>query len=61
MIFYIAQAIGIITTICSVVVVQFKSIKKILLGQIISNLLVALNYMLLGGLSGAGVCILATV
>lgn len=60
MIFYIAQFIGLLTTVCSVVAVQFKSIRNILIGEIFANLLVALNYALLGGLSGAGVCILAT-
>ena len=60
MTFYIAQLVGILTAVCAVVAVQFKSIKNILIGEIIANLLVALNYILLGGLSGAGVCVLAT-
>ena len=59
--FYIAQFIGIITTIGAVVTVQFKNIQTILVGEIILNLLIALNFILLGGGSGAGVCVLATV
>ncbi|MDY6314447.1 MAG: YgjV family protein [Clostridia bacterium] len=59
--FYIAQTIGILTTVGAVVTVQFKNIRTILVGEIILNLLVALNFVLLDGTSGAGVCILATV
>lgn len=61
MINFIAQAIGVLTAVCAVITVQFKNIRSILLGEIAANLLVALNFALLGGLSGAGVCILATV
>jgi hypothetical protein len=40
---------------------QFKSMKKILIFQIICNLLTASTYFLLGGFSGAGICIIAIV
>ena len=59
--FYIAQAISILTCIVAVVMVQLKSMKQILTGQIIANLLSASTYFLLGGLSGAGICFVAIV
>lgn len=59
--FIIAQWLGIITTIVALLSVQFKNVEFILIGQIISNILVALSYLLLGGLSGAWICILAAV
>ena len=59
-VFYIAQAMGILATICAVITMQFKNLRNILFGQIFSNLLIATNYILLGGVSGAAVCILAS-
>ena len=59
--FFLAQVIGVLVTVTSIVSVQFKNLRYILIGSVLSNLLVSLNYALLGGLSGAGVCILATV
>lgn len=59
--FIIAQWLGIITTIVALLSVQFKSVESILIGQIVSNVLVALSYWLLGGMSGAWICILAAV
>ena len=59
--FIIAQWVGIITTVVALLSVQFKRVELILIGQIISNLLVALSYWLLGGMSGAWICILAAV
>ena len=57
--FYLAQGVSILTGIVAVVMMQFTSMKKILIGQIVANLLTALSYVLLGGLSGAGICIIA--
>ena len=57
--FYIAQGISILIGAVAVVMMQFTSMKKILVGQIVANLLTALSYVLLGGLSGAGICIIA--
>lgn len=57
--FFLAQAIGLITTVIAIISVQFKNVKLILISQIILNLLVATNFALLGGLSGAWICILA--
>ena len=59
--FIIAQCLGLLTTLLAVVSVQFKNVRLILISQIIMNLLVAVNYALLGGLSGAWICILATL
>lgn len=57
--FIMAQIVGIFATVCSLVIVQFKNIRHILIGEIAANLLVSINYAMLGGISGAGVCMLA--
>lgn len=57
--FYIAQGISVITAIIAAVMMQCKSLKLILLGQLATNLLVAISYILLGGLSGGGICLIA--
>ena len=57
--FVIGQGISVLILIVSVVSTQFKEVKHILLGQIASNLLVALSYLFLGGISGAWVCLVA--
>ena len=54
MAFYLAQGISVLTALTAMVMMQFKSMKKILAGQIIANLLTASTYFLLGGFSGAG-------
>ena len=59
--FYIAQGLGVLTTIIAACMVQFKSVKLILLGQLSTNLLTAISYILLGGLSGGGICLIAIV
>ena len=59
--FYLAQAISIINGVLAVMMMQFKDMKKILIFQIITNLLTASTYILLGGFSGAGICIIAIV
>ncbi len=55
----IAQGIGILTAILSVVSAQMKNITAILLTELAANLLVALSYLLLGGDAGALVCLTA--
>lgn len=57
--FYLAQGISIITAIIAVIMMQFKKLKWILLGQLTTNLLTAVSYILLGGLSGGGICFIA--
>ena len=59
MAFYIAQGISVLTALTAIVMMQFKSMKKILAGQILANLLTASTYFLLGGFSGAGICFAA--
>ena len=59
--FYIAQGIGVITAIVAVFMMQLKNLKWILLCQLLANLLTAISYALLGGLSGAGISIIAIV
>lgn len=59
--FIIAQALGIINTVVCLVMMQFKQAKNILIGQIVSNVLISVSFLLLGGLSGAWICIVAAV
>lgn len=59
--FYLAQGISVLTGIVAVVMMQFKDMRKILIGQILANLLTASTYFLLGGFSGAGICLIAIV
>ena len=59
--FYIKQGISILTALLAVVMMQFKSMKMILLGQITVNLLAASTFFLFGGLSGAGICFVAII
>ena len=57
--FYIAQAISVLIAVVAVLMMQFKSMKLILIGQITANLLSAATYFLLDGFSGAGICFIA--
>ncbi|MBQ3074980.1 MAG: YgjV family protein [Clostridia bacterium] len=59
--FYLAQGISVLTGIVAVVMMQFKDMRKILIGQILANLLTASTYFLLGGFSGTGICLIAIV
>lgn len=59
--FYLAQGISVITGILAVVMMQFKNMKTILFFQIVVNLTASLNYLLLGGDSGAIASLLAIV
>jgi hypothetical protein len=59
--FYVAQGISVLTALTAMVMMQFRSMKKILAGQIVANLLTASTYFLLGGFSGAGICFVAIV
>lgn len=59
--FYIAQAISIVTGILAVLTMQLKSMRNILIGHIIVNVTSASTYFLLGGFSGAGICIIAII
>ena len=60
--FFISQGISIVTAITSVVSKQLKTMKLILITEIMINLLVALSYILLdGGKSGAIVSVVGMV
>lgn len=57
--FIIAQILGLVATVTSISVYQFKNEKIILLGQFLTNLFMAVNFGLLGGFSAAWVCMVA--
>lgn len=59
--FFIAQLCGIFSTIAAILCVQARTSGGVLLGQILANGFSGLSYGLLGSLSGAWVCILASV
>ena len=59
--FYIAQGISVLTCLVAIIMMQCKSMTKILIGQITANLLTASTYFLLGGFSGAGICFIAII
>ena len=58
-VFYIAQAISILTTLSAVLSMQFKSMKYVLICQILSNLFCATTFILLGAYSGCVICLIA--
>lgn len=60
-VFILAQIVGVLTTVVAVATFQFKDVRHILLGNVLSNLMVALQFALLGGLSGAWICIVAAL
>lgn len=57
--FIIAQYIGILTTVIALAGIQFKKINHILISQCLTNFLSAVSFALLGGLSGAWICLVA--
>lgn len=57
--FVIAQWVGILTTVIALVGIQFRKLNHILISQILTNLLSALSFFLLGGFSGAWICLVA--
>lgn len=59
--FIIAQIFGIAVTIYAAIGTQFRSMKAILVMEIITNLMTASTYILLGSLSGMWVCVVAAV
>lgn len=58
---YIAYGFSILTAIVAIVMMQFKRMTFILIGQITANLLTALSYFFVGGWSGSGICFIAIV
>lgn len=59
--FIAAQLVGVLTAVVSIIIVQFKKIRWILVGEVFSNLLIAVSYALLGGWSGASLCFAASI
>ena len=59
--FLAGQIVGVFVTIAAVISMQFKSMKNILAGQVVANLLLMLNCVLLSAWAGAGTGIIATV
>lgn len=59
--FILAQVLGVVNTVVALVMMQFKQAKHILIGQVFSNLLISVSFLLLGGLSGAWICIVAAI
>lgn len=59
--FILAQIIGIAVTIYAAIGTQLRSIKAVLMMEIITNLMTALTYVLLGSYSGMWVCIVAMI
>ena len=56
---YIAYGFSVLTAVVAIVMIQFKSMSLILIGQITANLLTALSYFFIGGWSGSGICFIA--
>ena len=56
---YIAYGFSALTAIVAVIIIQFKRMSLILIGQITTNLLTALSYFFIGGWSGSGICFIA--
>jgi len=57
--FYIAQAVSLAAMAASITIQQLKDIRQIIAGSFVINLLSAIQYLLLGGLSGGWICIVA--
>ena len=61
MLFISAQIIGVIILVITVISIQFKTKEKILMCQIIANILVAVQYFLLNALTGTVVAVINVV
>ena len=59
--FWIAQGISVFTGVLAIIMMQMKNMKTILVFQIAVNLTASLNYLLLGGDSGAFISLLAII
>lgn len=59
--FFIAQLFGIGSTFAAILCVQARTSAGVLIGQILANVFSALSYGMLGSLSGAWICLLASV
>lgn len=59
--YYVAQGISVVAGILAIIMMQQKNMKTILAFQIAVNLTASLNYLLLGGDSGAFISLLAII
>ncbi|MBQ9806886.1 MAG: YgjV family protein [Clostridia bacterium] len=57
----ISHIISICNAVIAVLVMQLKSMKTILVGHITVNLIGAISFFLLGGYSGASICVIAII
>lgn len=57
----IAQIAGLFSAILITIAISSKNIKRILIIELLTNFVMALVYFCLSGLSGFGICIIATV
>lgn len=57
--FVIAQIIGIVTAVITIGCVQFKDERILLIGYFLTNILTGTSCLLLGGLAGAWICLVA--
>lgn len=61
MLFILAQIIGFIVLVITVISIQFKTKEKILICQIIANALIVVQYFLLNALTGAVVAVINVI
>lgn len=59
--FILAQICGVIILVLTVISVQFKTKEKILIFQIIANIIVAIQYFLLNAMTGGVIAIINTI
>lgn len=59
--FIVAQILGILGTACNVISMQLKKKEQILLCFVFAGIFFSANYLLLGGYTGAIVCMVATL
>ena len=57
--FYISQICGLVVSLAAILSMQLKNIKHILVCQLVCNGIGALSYIMLGGLSGCGIYLVA--
>ncbi|MBO5007375.1 MAG: YgjV family protein [Clostridia bacterium] len=59
--FIIAQILGIVVTIICIIMTHFKKMSHVLVSEFAANALTAVQYFILGGISGSYMCIVASV
>lgn len=61
MLFILAQICGVIALILTVISVQFKTKEKIVMCSVLANIVVTIQYFLLGALTGAVISVINTI